>query len=47
MIANALREYVEAGCGTFILSGWPHLEEADIFGREVMPLLKDTEPTVL
>jgi alkanesulfonate monooxygenase len=47
MIANALREYVEAGCGTFILSGWPHLEEANIFGREVMPLLKDTEPTVL
>lgn len=47
MVAAALREYVEAGCGTFILSGWPHLEEAEIFGREIMPLLKDTEPAVL
>lgn len=47
MIAGALREYVEAGVSTFILSGWPHLEEAEIFGREVMPLLKDTKPAVL
>ena len=47
MIAKALKEYVRAGVETFILSGWPHIEEAEIFGREVMPLLKDTDPVVL
>ncbi len=47
MIAKALREYVDAGVHTFILSGWPHVEEVEIFGREVMPLLKDTEPVTL
>lgn len=44
MIANALTEYVETGVDCFILSGWPHLEEAQIFGNEIMPLLKDTNP---
>ena len=47
MIAAALRDYTEAGASTFILSGWPHVEEAEIFGKEVMPLLKDTEPVTL
>jgi alkanesulfonate monooxygenase len=47
MVAGALREYVDAGVSNFILSGWPHVEEAEIFGREVMPLLRDTEPAVL
>lgn len=41
MVAAALGEYAEAGARSFILSGWPHLEEAEIFGREVMPLLAD------
>ena len=47
MLAKALREYVDLGVRNFILSGWPHLEEAEIFGREVMPLLKDTNPARL
>ena len=47
MIAKALKEYIEAGVETFILSGWPHVEEAGIFGREIMPLLKDTGPVTL
>ena len=47
MIAGALREYVEAGVQAFILSGWPHVEEAEIFGREVMPLLAETTPLAL
>ena len=47
MVAKALREYVDLGVRNFILSGWPHLEEAEIFGREVMPLLKDTNPARL
>ncbi|MBI3024571.1 MAG: LLM class flavin-dependent oxidoreductase [Candidatus Tectomicrobia bacterium] len=46
-IARALKEYIQAGVETFILSGWPHVEEAGIFGREVMPLLQDTAPVTL
>jgi len=47
MVAAALKEYVQAGVACFILSGWPHVEEAERFGRDVMPLLKDTDPAVL
>ena len=35
MIAAALKEYVEAGV------------EAERFGRDIMPLLKDTDPTTI
>ncbi len=46
-VANQIREYVGAGVSRFVMRGWPHLEEAGIFGREVMPLLKDLDPVVL
>jgi alkanesulfonate monooxygenase len=36
-VAARLREYVEEGIDTFILSGYPHLEEAQRFGKHVMP----------
>lgn len=36
-VAARLREYVEEGIDTFILSGYPHLEEAQRFGKYVMP----------
>lgn len=36
-VAARLREYVDAGIDTFILSGYPHLEEAQRFGRYVIP----------
>ena len=36
-VAARLREYVDDGIDTFILSGYPHLEEAQRFGRYVMP----------
>jgi alkanesulfonate monooxygenase len=36
-VAARLREYIDAGIDTFILSGYPHLEEAQRFGRFVMP----------
>ncbi len=39
MVAGQIREYMDAGVSRFIMHGWPHLEEAEIFGREVMPLL--------
>ncbi|HEX5939457.1 MAG TPA: LLM class flavin-dependent oxidoreductase [Dehalococcoidia bacterium] len=38
-VADALAEYVEAGVTYFILSGYPHLEEAARVGREVVPLV--------
>jgi len=37
-VAAALREYAAVGAGTFILSGYPHLEEAYRFAELVMPL---------
>ncbi len=36
-VAARLREYVDEGIDTFILSGYPHLEESERFGRYVMP----------
>jgi alkanesulfonate monooxygenase len=36
-VAARLREYVDLGVDTFILSGYPHLEEAQRFGHYVMP----------
>jgi alkanesulfonate monooxygenase len=36
-VAARLSEYVAEGIDTFILSGYPHLEEAQRFGRYVMP----------
>jgi alkanesulfonate monooxygenase len=36
-VAARLREYVDEGIDTFILSGYPHLEEAQRFGKYVMP----------
>ncbi len=36
-VAKRIQEYVDAGIDTFIFSGYPHLEEAQRFGRYVMP----------
>jgi len=36
-VAARLHEYAAEGIDTFILSGYPHLEEAQRFGRYVMP----------
>ncbi|MEM6705925.1 MAG: LLM class flavin-dependent oxidoreductase [Acidobacteriota bacterium] len=38
-VADTLREFVDAGCHSFCLSGYPHAREAERFGRDVMPLL--------
>src|SRR3989442_14884910 len=37
IVAARLQEYVDEGIGTFILSGYPHLEEAQRFGKYVIP----------
>ncbi|MFC0211728.1 LLM class flavin-dependent oxidoreductase [Paenibacillus chartarius] len=39
-VADRLVEYAELGVSTFILSGYPHLEEADIFGSAVLPVFR-------
>ncbi len=39
-VANQLTEFLKAGCSGFCLSGYPHHEEAERFGKLVMPLLK-------
>jgi alkanesulfonate monooxygenase len=41
-VAAALRDYAAVGAGTFILSGYPHLEEAYRFAELVMPLFGPT-----
>lgn len=38
-VAERMREYMAAGVDTFILSGYPHLEEAYRFAELVFPLL--------
>lgn len=39
-VADRIAEYAEVGFGEFILSGYPHLEEAYWFGEGVMPILR-------
>jgi len=38
-VAERMREYMDIGIDSFILSGYPHLEEAYRFAELVMPLL--------
>jgi alkanesulfonate monooxygenase len=40
-IAERIKEYAAIGIDEFILSGYPHLEEAYWFGEGVLPLLED------
>ena len=39
-VASTLNEFVEAGCTSFCLSGYPHAEAARIFAEKVMPYFK-------
>ena len=41
-VADRIVEYHEAGFEAFLLSGYPHLEEAYWFGEGVMPLLRES-----
>lgn len=40
-ISDRLLEFVEIGVSSFVLSGYPHLEEATRFGETVLPLIKE------
>jgi alkanesulfonate monooxygenase len=42
-LAEALLEYGRLGVTQFIISGWPELDEMVIFGRDVLPLIREAE----
>lgn len=42
-VAAALLEYGRLGVTQFILSGWPELDELEMFGREVIPRVRAAE----
>ena len=42
-VASAFIEYERMGVTQFIISGWPKLEEMIIFGRDVLPLIRQKE----
>jgi alkanesulfonate monooxygenase len=42
-IADAFLAYKRIGVGEFIISGWPEVDEVDIFGREILPLVREAE----
>lgn len=46
-VAARLKEYVDAGADSFVLSGYPHLEEAIRFAELVFPLLPGKQPVTL
>ncbi|WP_019123069.1 LLM class flavin-dependent oxidoreductase [Brevibacillus massiliensis] len=46
-VKEGLMEYVDAGVNHFILSGFPHLEEAERVGNLVLPLFSDDRAGVL
>lgn len=42
-LADAFLKYKEIGVSEFILSGWPEIDELEIFGKEVLPLVRRAE----
>ncbi|BBI35517.1 LLM class flavin-dependent oxidoreductase [Cohnella abietis] len=40
-VSDRIIEYIRIGVSSFILSGFPHLEEADIAGELLLPLIKE------
>jgi len=46
-VAARLQEYVDLGVESFVLSGYPHLEEAIRFAELVFPLLPGKQPVTL
>jgi alkanesulfonate monooxygenase len=42
-LARAFMDYREIGVTQFIIAGWPKLDEMMIFGREVLPLVRELE----
>ena len=42
-LAAAFIAYKQIGVSEFIISGWPEIDEVDIFGREILPLVRRAE----
>jgi alkanesulfonate monooxygenase len=47
IVAQRLKEYEALGADTFVLSGYPHLEEAVRFAELVFPLLEGKKPVTV
>ena len=47
IVAERLKEYADLGVDHFVLSGYPHLEEAHRFAELVFPLLPGKQPVTL
>ncbi len=43
-VFDKLQRYIKLGLRSFILSGYPHLDECDLFARYVLPRLRTTRP---
>ena len=39
-VLNKLKQYMDLGIEAFILSGYPHAQECDLFARYVLPELE-------
>jgi len=42
-LAAAFLAYKQIGVSEFIISGWPEVDEVEIFGRDVLPLIRKEE----
>ena len=42
-LAEAFLAYKQIGVSEFIISGWPEVDEVDIFGRAILPLVREAE----
>jgi alkanesulfonate monooxygenase len=40
-VSDRILEYADLGISSFILSGYPNLEEAEITGELLLPLVKE------
>jgi alkanesulfonate monooxygenase len=42
-IVEAFLAYKQIGVHQFIISGWPEVDEVDIFGKQILPLVRKAE----
>jgi len=42
-LAEAFLAYKQIGVGEFIISGWPEMDTLDVFGRQILPLVREAE----
>jgi alkanesulfonate monooxygenase len=42
-VAETFLTYKEIGVSDFIISGWPEVDEVEIFGQQVLPLVREAE----